>query len=166
MEPPSSYTVGIVNQSGVRAPTAMLRAAIRVALGQNRAQAGRVSLLLAGDDELRDFNRTYRGIDAATDVLSFPAGDPGWRGAHRDHLGDVAISVPYARRQAAARGVSLSTELGYLAIHGALHLVGYDDETEPDRAEMAKAMNRAACAAGLPSDREWASVLSGVEATA
>src|SRR5271166_529241 len=123
MEPPSSYTVGIVNQSGVRAPSAVLRASIRSALSQNDAPAGRVSLLLAGDAEIRDLNRTYRGVDAATDVLSFPLGDPDWRGAHREFLGDIAISVPYAQRQAAARGVELETELAYLAIHGALHLV-------------------------------------------
>src|SRR5579862_3009224 len=128
MEPPSRYSVGIVNQSGVRAPSAMLRAAVRAALGQSRAPTGRVSLLLAGDDEVREFNRTYRGLDEATDVLSFPA-DKAWRGSDRDHLGDIAISVPYAQRQAQARGVELATELGYLAIHGALHLVGYDDET-------------------------------------
>ena len=161
MEPPSSYSVGIVNQSGVRAPSALLRAAIRAALGQNQAPTGRISLLLALDDDVRTLNLTYRGIDATTDVLSFPA-DKAWRGTDRDHLGDVAISVPYAQRQANARGVELGTELGYLAIHGALHLVGFDDETDADRAAMAKAMNRAGLAAGLPPDEAWTSLPQGV----
>ncbi|MHB8636893.1 MAG: rRNA maturation RNase YbeY [Fimbriimonadaceae bacterium] len=165
MEPPSSYSVGIVNQSGVRAPSAMLRSAVRAALGQNHAPSGRVSLLLACDDDLRELNRTYRAIDEATDVLSFPA-DKAWLGNDRDHLGDVAISVPYARRQAQARGVDLATELGYLAIHGALHLVGFDDETDAERAAMAAATNRAALAAGLPTDEGWTSLPGAQEATA
>jgi rRNA maturation RNase YbeY len=157
MEPPSSYSVGIVNQSGVRAPSAVLRAAVRAALDQNHAPTGRVSLLLAGDGDVRELNRTHRGIDEATDVLSFPT-DKSWRGTDRDHLGDIAISVPYAQRQARARGVELATELGYLAIHGALHLLGYDDETEDERLAMAEAMNRAGCAAGLPPDTAWTSL--------
>lgn len=165
MEPPSSYSVGIVNQSGIRAPLAMLRAAVRTALSQNRAPSGRVSLLLAGDEELRELNRTFRNIDAATDVLSFPANNT-WQGTDRDHLGDVAISVAYAERQAKARGVELRTELGYLAIHGALHLVGYDDETADEQKKMVEAMNRAATAAGLPADKAWSSLLAATGAPA
>ena len=136
----------------------MLRAAVRAALGQSDAPSGRVSLLLAGDEDVpRALNLTYRGIDVATDVLSFPT-DKAWRGNDRDHLGDIAISVPYAQRQSRARGVELETELGYLAIHGALHLIGFDDETDADRAAMFEAMNRAGCAAGLPPDAAWTSL--------
>ena len=77
---------------------------------------------LAGDRELRRVNRTYRGLDKPTDVLSFPGAD--------GHLGDVLISVPTARRQAAARGVSAERELKVLLLHGVLHCLGYDHETD------------------------------------
>ncbi len=118
-----------------------------------------VCLLLTSDEAVHDLNRTYRGIDSSTDVLTFPAGD--FPGAP---LGDVAISVPYAERQAQARGVSLTQELGYLAIHGGLHLVGFDDESEKDRAQMVREMNRAAIASGFKPDEEWASLLHGESA--
>ena len=69
--------------------------------------------------------------------------------------------MPYAERQAKKRRVSLSQELGFLAIHGALHLVGFDDETETDRAEMVRQMNLVAIDTGLKPDHEWASILHG-----
>lgn len=111
-------------------------------------------ILLTDDDEVRALNQRFRGIDESTDVLSFPSG-------HCEVLGDIAISVPYADRQAQVRGVSLSQELGYLAIHGALHLAGFDDETEPERALMVAEMNVAALASGLKPDEAWASLLHG-----
>lgn len=157
MEPPSSYSVGIVNQSGVRAPSSLLRAAIRATLSLHGSRPGQVSLLLTTDDDIRRLNKTFRGIDSATDVLSFPV-DGRWAGSDRLRLGDVAISVPYASRQADARGVELRTELAYLAIHGTLHLVGLDDETDTQRAEMAAAMNRVGVAVGLAPDHNWTSL--------
>lgn len=105
---------------------------------------------------MRELNRKFRGVDESTDVLTFPAGD--FPGAP---LGDIAIAVPYAERQAKARGVSLSQELGYLAIHGALHLVGFDDESEEERARMVGGMNRVAVASGLKPDLQWSSLLHG-----
>lgn len=113
-------------------------------------------LLLTSDARVRELNRQFRGIDESTDVLTFPAGD--FAG---DQLGDVAIAVPYAERQAKMRRVSLSQELGYLAIHGALHLIGFDDQTEADRAEMVRQMNLSAIDAGFKPDEEWASILHG-----
>ena len=67
--------------------------------------------------------------------------------------------LPLSTRVAAARGVSLEQELAYLAIHGALHLLGYDDETENDRVRMVDEMNRVALSVGLKPDTEWASIL-------
>ena len=115
-----------------------------------------VSVLVCEESEIRELNRRFRKVDEATDVLTFPAGS--FPGAP---LGDIAIALPYAERQARARGVSLSQELGFLAIHGALHLVGYDDETESDRATMLAEMNRVAMAAGFAPDLEWSSILHG-----
>lgn len=92
------------------------------------------------DREMRRLNRDYRDKDASTDVLSFP-GDyaPGDGGAvadpdggfpKLDHLGDVVISVPTARRQAAAAGHGVDREMRVLVLHGLLHCLGYDHETD------------------------------------
>jgi probable rRNA maturation factor len=85
---------------------------------------GEVSLVLAGDRLLRRLNRDYRGKDRPTDVLSFP-GDGGEAG-----LGDVVISVETARRNARRLGRSLPQELDVLALHGFLHVLGHDHETD------------------------------------
>ncbi len=82
-----------------------------------------VSVLLCGDARMRRLNREFRKIDRPTDVLSFPAGDPVF-------LGDVAIDVPYAARQAGRRGHSLDREVQLLLAHGVLHLLGHDHEID------------------------------------
>ena len=154
MEPPSTGNVTVLNQSGRRVNGSKLRSAAEIALSQHGKPDAEVCILLTDDDEVRDLNRRFRGIDASTDVLTFPSGIEA-------PLGDIAISVPYAKRQAEARKVSLGQELGYLAIHGVLHLVGFDDEAETDRAAMVDHMNVAAVAAGLKPDLEWSSLLHG-----
>lgn len=80
----------------------------------------------ASDRELRRFNRELRGKDYPTDVLSFP-GDETVEGRY---LGDVLISVPVARRQATERGHSVDRELQILLLHGVLHCLGHDHETD------------------------------------
>lgn len=80
----------------------------------------------AGDREMRELNRRYRSRDRTTDVLSFP----GETTSEGRHLGDIAVSVPTARRQAAARGHALQRELRYLLLHGVLHCLGYDHESD------------------------------------
>ena len=106
---------------------------------------GTVSLALVGDARARALNRRYRGIDRATDVLSFPTGPdllargsqrpaPGARGpAPSPFLGDIAIARGVARRQARTAGHSELTELRILALHGLLHLLGYDHERDNGR---------------------------------
>jgi probable rRNA maturation factor len=87
-----------------------------------------LELLLAGDREIRALNRSMRGRDRTTDVLSFPAGgdlEPGV-----PHLGGIAISLPQAGRQARAAGWPRRSELALLLTHGFLHLAGYDHETD------------------------------------
>ena len=155
MEPPSRSSISIVNKSGKRAPTSLLVCALETTLAKHGRSAD-VCILLTDDEEMRRLNLQFRGLDESTDVLSFPSGE--FSGGS---LGDIAISVPYAERQAAARGVSLSQELGYLAIHGALHLLGFEDETDEQRAEMVEKMNAVALLAGLKPDRKWASILHG-----
>ena len=85
--------------------------------------AGPVSVLLCGDARMRRLNREFREIDRPTDVLSFPTGEPGF-------LGDIAVDVPYAARQAGKRGHSLDREVQLLLAHGVLHLLGHDHETD------------------------------------
>lgn len=103
---------------------------------------------------MRRLNQQFRQLDEATDVITFPA-EPNPHG----ELGDLAICVPYASRQAKARGVTLKTEVTYLAIHGALHLLGFDDERPADRNVMFAEMARAGEALGLPPEPEWSSLL-------
>jgi probable rRNA maturation factor len=89
---------------------------------------GHVTVALAPDIRVRELNRRYRRKDAATDVLSFPAHEP-------YALGDIVIAEGVARRQARAAGHSLQTELRVLALHGLLHLLGYDHERDGGRME-------------------------------
>ncbi|MDO8793747.1 MAG: rRNA maturation RNase YbeY, partial [Vicinamibacterales bacterium] len=111
--------------------------------GPGRA-AGGVCVALVSDARVRALNRQYRGADRNTDVLSFPSG-PGVEPA----LGDIVIATGVARRQAAAAGHALSTELKVLALHGLLHLLGYDHET--DGGEMARLEQRLRRRHGLPA---------------
>jgi probable rRNA maturation factor len=88
---------------------------------------GEVTVALVSDRVVRTLNRSYRGIDAPTDVLSFPAVRPGARRVPA-HLGDIVIARGVARRQARAEAHPESTEWRVLALHGLLHLLGYDHE--------------------------------------
>ncbi len=100
--------------------------------GRRLAQAVRLkpesfSAVLVSDRRIRDLNRRYRQQSEATDVLSFPVVENGY-------LGDIVISVETARRQARLLGHGLLRELELLLLHGVLHLMGYDHET--DRGQM------------------------------
>ena len=88
---------------------------------------GVVTVALVSDGVVRTLNRSYRGVDAPTDVLSFPAGRSGMSGAPA-HLGDIVIARGVARRQARAEAHPESTEWRVLALHGLLHLLGYDHD--------------------------------------
>ena len=104
-----------------------------------RRARGYVSIALISDARARALNRAYRGKDYATDVLSFPAEplDSWWRRAvtnPEQFVGEIVIARGVARRQAHAAGHEPSTELRVLALHGLLHLLGYDHER--DNSEM------------------------------
>ena len=101
-----------------------------------------ITLVVTDDEEVRNLNSTYRGIDRTTDVLSFPLeAAPGEDdgpafvlppGEPR-HLGDIVISFPRASEQATDYGHSLRRELAFLAVHGTLHLLGHDHEIDSAR---------------------------------
>jgi probable rRNA maturation factor len=100
-----------------------------------------LAVCLVDDDAIRALNRTHRGLDSVTDVLSFPVDglDPLPSGMERE-LGDVVISLAQARRQAGDEGVSEHEELTHLVVHGVLHLAGFDHET--DGGEMLERQDR------------------------
>lgn len=95
-----------------------------------------VGVRFAGDRAVRLLNRDFRGKDKTTDVLSFP----GEESPEGRHLGDIVISIPTAERQAASRGAALETEVKLLLLHGVLHCLGHDHET--DQGEMEKLEGR------------------------
>jgi probable rRNA maturation factor len=112
----------------------------RTLRGEVAKDAG-FNCLIAGDSELRRLNREFLGKDYATDVLSFPApARTGWEACPTRQLGEMAISAARARRQAAAFGHSLENEICILMLHGLLHLLGMDHET--DQGQMARAEAR------------------------
>jgi probable rRNA maturation factor len=123
-EASSGLSVVLVDrQRRRRVGAARLRRVLRGAAAALRVR-GEVSLVLAGDRLVQRLNRDYRGQDRPTDVLSFE-GEGGEAG-----LGDVVISVETAERNARARGRTLAQELDVLALHGFLHVLGYDHEAD------------------------------------
>jgi probable rRNA maturation factor len=116
--------------------SALRQAAHRLLLAEGLARA-EVSVLLTDDAAVHELNFRYRGYDKPTDVLSFAQRDqrtdappPPALPGQPLLLGDVIISVDTAARQAETLGVTLEQELALLTVHGILHLLGYEDETE------------------------------------
>ena len=118
----SQLQIDIVTSGGVRAP-GLARWLASVAPARAR---GGVTVAIVPDQRVRLLNRQYRRKDTPTDVLSFPSEE-------RGYLGDIVIAAGVARRQAADAGHSLQTELRVLALHGLLHLLGYDHEHDDGR---------------------------------
>jgi len=100
------------------------------------------TLLLTDDAAIRELNRTWRGHDKATNVLSFPSDSPAPPGEPR-HLGDIALAYETLVREAGEEGKSLSDHAAHLVVHGILHLLGQDHLDEAD----AEAMERLEIAA-------------------
>lgn len=112
--------------------------AIRLSGGSEEAE---VSLTLVDDARIHELNRDYRGVDRPTDVLSFALqeeseDEPDILDYEDDLLGDIIISVERARAQAVEYGHAFERELVYLAVHGTLHLLGYDHMEEEDKTKM------------------------------
>ncbi|MBI4089932.1 MAG: rRNA maturation RNase YbeY [Candidatus Kerfeldbacteria bacterium] len=121
----------VVAEVRLPAPAGWFRRRVNVALRLLRYNPKMVSLALAfvGDSRVRRLNRRYRGRAGTTDVLSFP-------GQGGSDLGEILISVPQARRQARQFGTALQQELWLLAVHGLLHLAGFDHQRLRDRRRM------------------------------
>lgn len=126
---------------------AAIRAAIVATLAAHAIVDAVITVVLTTDEEVRALNAQYRGVDAPTDVLSFPAREtqpgaptlvlPAEMAAELErYLGDLVIAYPYSARQAAHFGNSITAELQLLAVHGTLHLLGYDHQEADAEAVM------------------------------
>ena len=107
-----------------------------------------MTIVLTDDAQLHELNREYLGVDAPTDVLSFPASetDPETGVAY---LGDILISIPRATQQAQAAGHPIEAEVQLLVIHGTLHLLGHDHAEAEEKARMWKAQGEVMSQLGL-----------------
>jgi probable rRNA maturation factor len=119
---------------------------------------GELSVLLVDDHEIQEYNRLYRNKDAPTDVLSFSQ----LEGDGEDLtllppdfpllIGDIVISIPRMREQAAEYGHGEDREFGFLLVHGLLHLLGFDHQNEPDLRAMQELTEKLLASAGLRRD--------------
>ncbi|MBE3578174.1 MAG: rRNA maturation RNase YbeY [Limnochordales bacterium] len=136
------------------------KAVIRATFTRKGITCGRVDLFFVDDEEMRELNREYRGIDSTTDVLSFPmdaAGVVAGEMPARDlplppELGEIIISLPRAREQAETYGHSLAREIGFLAVHSCLHLCGFDHKTPEEEEIMRSQEEEVLGALGLTRD--------------
>jgi probable rRNA maturation factor len=119
------------------------RAAFRASPRSGRSFS--VTLVLIADEEMRDLNRLWRGKDAPTNVLSFPAD------ADRDRgfLGDIVLGYETALREAKERGISLANHASHLVVHGVLHLLGFDHAGDADAERMERVERIALASIGV-----------------
>lgn len=116
-------------------PSELVERAARAALDLSGAPAADLTVVLTGDERVHALNRDFLGIDAPTDVLSFPANEPDPETGGQ-YLGDIIISVQRAAAQAEARGHAVEAEVQLLTVHGVLHLLGHDHAEAEEKARM------------------------------
>ena len=124
--------VSIVSPRGLTGVAVPLRAAVLAALALEGRRPGEVAVVLADDAKLRDLNRRWRGLDRATDMLSFGYDE----GGDDEVDGDVVISLERVRGQAKRFRVTPGRELARVVVHGTLHLAGLDHQTAAERRRM------------------------------
>lgn len=149
MDSDSSHTTEVTVeaeawQSAVTDPVGIATRAVSAALHTAAVSLPgppEVSVLLADDGRVRELNRDWRGKDSPTNVLSFPAWEPGTQLPPEGPLplGDVAVALETVLREAAAEGKTPEAHLAHLVVHGTLHLLGHDHEVE-DEAERMEAL--------------------------
>ena len=117
----------------------LLERAVKAALvHQSVSLDSELTIVLTDDARLQELNRDYLGVDAPTDVLSFPASETDPETGAR-YIGDILISIPRAQAQADSAGHPLESELQLLTVHGVLHLLGHDHAQAEEKARMWKA---------------------------
>jgi probable rRNA maturation factor len=116
--------------------TALLERAARLTLEAESASVDSdMTIVLTNDAQLHELNREYLGVDAPTDVLSFPADEEDPE-TGIPYLGDILISIPRAAQQAQAAGHPVEAEAQLLVVHGTLHLLGHDHAEAEEKARM------------------------------
>lgn len=151
-----AHGIDVQNDAGYPVEAdSLVRAALTVLEQEGRDPASAVTVVITDNDEVAALNRDYRGIDAPTDVLSFPADPlPPELADELDdeppYLGDLIIAYPYALAQAEREGHVPDESFMLLVVHGTLHLLGYDHNTPEARAVMWAAQDRALTALGVP----------------
>jgi len=115
---------------------------------KNVDDKGNFSVIFVSDEQIKKLNSTYRKINEVTDVLSFPSDE-------EDYLGDVFIAVDKAESQAVMYNHSLNREIGFLAVHGYLHLKGYIHETVEEEKKMNELTEEILTRVNLRRDKWW-----------
>lgn len=138
--------IEILNEHDYEIPEERLRDAVRqVFLVEQVPETASMTIAIEADEAVRALNNQFRGVDSATDVLSFPSGEYEFGDAEDQaedddedeiYLGDLAIAYPYAQAQAEREGHDFEDSLALLVVHGTLHLLGYDHDTQENRAQM------------------------------
>ncbi|MCL1951837.1 MAG: rRNA maturation RNase YbeY [Oscillospiraceae bacterium] len=151
------------DQQEVKVPTGirmlLRRACTAVLVHERFEKPAEVSVRFVDNAEIRRLNKKHRGVDDATDVLSFPLGENGKYDANPENgallLGDIVISLPRAVEQARLYGHSLQRELAYLTVHSMLHLLGYDHEGGLETVHMREREERVMVQLGLPRGHNY-----------
>jgi probable rRNA maturation factor len=155
----SAYTIEIRDEYGVEGlPAERIERAVAWVLSRHGVQPGMaLTLVITGDEAVRQLNAQYRGVDAPTDILSFPA-EPLPESLRQEmgeealYLGDLVVAYPYTLGHAEEAGHAMSDELALLAIHGTLHLLGFDHENAAHQEAMWAAQAEALAAMGVLID--------------
>ena len=118
---------------------AVVRRALKQAATTLSTKSAELAIVLTDDAAMRRLNRNWRGVDAPTNVLSFATKDPGDQldeqhggQQRRSHLGDIVLAFETVKREARREGKPFDHHLAHLAVHGFLHLLGYDHESDVD----------------------------------
>jgi probable rRNA maturation factor len=147
----TTFTIDVHNENHYPIDAAGLIDAARAVLIDQEVEGDHaLTIVIATDDEVAALNAQYRAVEGPTDVLSFPADEPPVDLPDEPiYLGDLVIAYPYAEAQAAREGHLLRDNLALLVIHGTLHLLGHDHDSEAARAVMWEAQARALSALGI-----------------
>jgi len=161
---PISVNVAVPRGLGRRVNSRLIERVVKLALERDGwSRPASLDVVMVSDDEMREINATRRGVDEATDVLSFPLVElrPG-EGVAEDffvlppeqqlHLGDVVISFSRVESQADEAGHSRERELAFLTVHAVLHILGYDHDTESGRRQMRRREEDVLAELGLRRD--------------
>ena len=157
-EPPPALALDLVHESGDWSALDDLEPTLdqlaRAIAGHPRCRAAMptaASVVLSSDGVVRELNRTYRRQDKATNVLSFPLASEAHGSDARALAGDVVLAQETVEREAPELGVPLIAHVQHLIVHGVLHLLGFDHETEPGANDMEATEAEILAALGLPN---------------